>query len=186
MTNEMPRLKKEYLTKYKQELQKELELDSVMQVPVLEKIVVNAGLGEALDDKAVIDEMRAIFEAITGQKPVVTKAKKANATFKIRKGYEIGMAVTLRGDRAWYFFDKLTNIVFPRVKDFRGVSAESFDGSGNYSIGIKEHTAFPEIDSSKLQKVRSLQVTLVIKSGSDEASKAFLDKFGFPFVKDVN
>lgn len=182
----MPRLKKEYYTKIQKELQKELQYASIMEVPKLQKIVVNCGLGEALTNSVAIDEMKEVFEKITGQKPVVTKAKKAVSNFKIRKGYEIGMASTLRGDMMWYFFDKLINVVFPRVKDFRGLKLEAFDGNGNYSIGIKEHTVFPEIDSSKLQKVRSLQVTLVIKSKSDSASKALLDKFGFPFTKDGN
>ena len=186
MENEMPRLKKDYKEKYAAQLQKELGYKSRMEVPVLDKIVINCGLGEALTNSAALDEMKQVFEAISGQKPVVTKAKKANSTFKIRKGYEIGIATTLRGDRAWYFFDKLISIVFPRIKDFRGVNTDAFDEAGNYSIGIREHTSFPEIDSSKLQKIRSLQVTIVIKSDGKEASKAFLDKFGFPFAKNVN
>ena len=179
----MNKLRQEYTNKYRDELKKELGLDSVMAVPSLQRIIVNSGVGEAVDNKQALEDVKEIITLITGQKPVVTQAKKAVASFKIREGNEIGVKVTLRGDRMWDFFDKLINITLPRTKDFRGVSLESFDGSGNYSLGIEDHVVFPEVDPNKVQKIRSLQVTLVISGKSDEASKAFLDKFGFPFSK---
>ncbi|MBD3329058.1 50S ribosomal protein L5 [Candidatus Dojkabacteria bacterium] len=185
MEKTKPRLKEEFNKKIAKELQKELEYASIMAVPHLKKIVINSGVGEAVDNKVALEEVVEILTKISGQKPIITKAKKAISTFKIRKGQEIGAKVTLRGDRMWYFFDKLVNIVFPRVKDFRGLPPKAFDGSGNYSVGIEEHTVFPEIDTNKVQKVRSLQVILVIKSLSDEDSKKFLEKFGFPFAQIV-
>ena len=182
----MNRLRKLYTTKYKKELQKELGLDSIMAVPNLEKIVVNCGVGEAASNSQAIEEVVEIIQLITGQKPVVTKAKKAVSTFKIRQGDEIGVMVNLRGERMWDFFDKLVNVVLPRVKDFRGLSPKAFDGSGNYSLGLDDHIIFPEIDPNKVQKIRSLQVTLVFSTDDDEHSKAFLNKFGFPFKKHGN
>ncbi|HEQ65355.1 MAG TPA: 50S ribosomal protein L5 [bacterium] len=181
-----PRLKKEYYEKYRDELFTELGLSSIMEVPKLRKIVVNVGVGEAVDNSAALDEVVEILTEITGQKPVITKAKKAISTFKIRIGNEIGVMVTLRGDKMWYFFDKIISIALPRTKDFRGLSLGSFDGNGNYNIGIREHTVFPEIDPNKVQKVRGMQVTIMIDSNNDDQSKKLLDKFGFPFVKDVN
>ena len=178
----MNRLKELYTTKYRKELQKELNLDSIMAVPILQKIVVNTGLGEAVSNSQAIEEAVEMFSLITGQKPVVTKSKKAIATFKIRKGDEIGVMVNLRGERMWDFFDKLVNITMPRIKDVRGFSPKAFDGSGNYSIGLEDHIVFPEIDPNKVQKIRNMQITFVF-SGKDDYSKAFLDKFGFPFRK---
>jgi large subunit ribosomal protein L5 len=182
----MNRLKKLYKTKYREELQKELGLKSIMAVPNLEKIVINCGVGEAITNSQAIEDTVEMLQLIAGQKPVVTKAKKAIATFKIRQGDEIGAMVNLRGERMWDFFDKLTNVVLPRIKDFRGVSPKAFDGSGNYSLGIEDHIVFPEIDPNKVQKIRSLQVTFVFTSDEDGHSKAFLDKFGFPFKKHGN
>ena len=182
----MNRLKKLYTEKYREELKKELDLSSVMAVPKLEKIVVNCGVGEAVNNSQAIDDVVEIMQLITGQKPVVAKAKKAIATFKIRQGDDIGVVVNLRGQRMWDFFDKLVNVVLPRVKDFRGLSPKAFDGSGNYSLGITDHIVFPEVDPNKVQKIRSLQVTLVFSSDKDEYSKAFLNKFGFPFKKHGN
>jgi len=182
----MNRLREAYKNKYRDELKKELGLKSTMAVPNLERIVVNSGVGEAVDNKQALEDVIEIMTLITGQKPVVTSAKKAVSSFKIREGNEIGVKVTLRGDRMWDFFDKLVNITLPRVKDFHGLSPKSFDGSGNYSIGIEDHVVFPEIDPNKVQKLRSLQITLVISGNSDDNSKAFLDKFGFPFKKDGN
>ena len=127
-----------------------------------------------------------ILTQITGQKPIVNKARKAVSAFKIRKGLEIGTSVTLRGDRMWHFFDKLVNITLPRTKDFRGLSPKSFDGSGNYSLGIEDHTVFVEIDSNNVTKIRSLEVTIVTTAKTDKEGKLLLDKFGFPFKKDVN
>jgi large subunit ribosomal protein L5 len=181
----MNRLREQYKTKYRGELQKELGLKSVMAVPRLQKIIVNCGVGEAVTNAEALNDVVEILSLITAQKPVLTKAKKAIATFKIRKGDNIGAMVTLRGERMWDFFDKLVNVTFPRIKDFHGFSKKAFDGSGNYSIGIEDHIVFPEVDPNKVQKIRSLQITFVM-NGTDESSKAFLDKFGFPFGKNGN
>jgi large subunit ribosomal protein L5 len=180
----VPRLKKQYNEEFKDELMKELELENVHQIPRIKKIVVNIGLGEALDDRTILENVEQELRQITGQQPVVTLAKGAVSGFKIRKGDPIGMMVTLRGNRMWEFFDKLINVVFPRTKDFRGLPVSSFDSSGNYTIGIKEQTAFPEIDPNAVNKTRGMEVTLVIDSKIDKHSRAFLNKFGFPFVKD--
>jgi large subunit ribosomal protein L5 len=177
------RLKELYTNQYKKELFTELGLTNVMLVPKLTKIVVNVGAGEAVTNSQAIPEIVEVITLIAGQKPMIRKAKKAIAGFKLRPELEIGVAVTLRGDRMWEFFDKFISVVLPRTKDFRGLSPNAFDGRGNYSVGIKEHTVFPEIDTNKVQKIRSLQVTFVIKSPNDDASKKFLDKFGFPFAK---
>lgn len=177
------RLKEEYNNRIKAELNKELGCKNMMEVPRLMKITVNSGVGESVSNSAAIGEVVEVLTQITGQKPVVTKSKKAVSGFKLREDMEIGVAVTLRGDRMWHFFDKLVNVTMPRIKDFRGVSPKAFDGRGNYSLGIREHTVFPEIDTNKVQKLRGLQVTFTMKSRSDADSKAFLDKFGFPFAK---
>ena len=182
----MARLQEEYNKRIKKELIDERKYQNVMQVPTLEKIVVNVGVGEALTNKGAIDEVKDILMKITGQKPVVNKAKKAVSAFKVREGMEIGESVTLRGDRMWEFFDKLVNIVLPRTKDFRGLSPKAFDGHGNYSLGIEDHTVFIEINPNEVSKIRSLEVTLVTTAKNDEEAKVFLDKFGFPFRKDVN
>lgn len=180
------RLKDLYKNKIQAEIKEELKLSSVMDVPRLSKIVINSGVGEAITNSNAINEVVEVITLIAGQKPIVTKSKKAVSGFKLRENMEIGVSVTLRGEKMWHFFDKIINIVFPRTKDFRGMSLDSFDGNGNYSFGVKEHVAFPEIDPNKVQKIRGLQITFVFKSKSDEDTKVFLDKFGFPFVKDVN
>lgn len=180
-----PRLKKEYKEKIRGELLKELGVSNMMEVPVLKKIVVNVGLGEVTSDKNVVEEFAKDLTLITGQKPIPTIAKKAISGFKIREGDEIGLKVTLRGNRMWDFFDKLVNVVMPRTKDFRGLSNKAFDGSGNYTVGVKEHTVFPEIDPNAVMKMRGLEITLVMSTRNDEHAKAFLDKFGFPFSKDA-
>lgn len=177
------RLKEEYNNKIKAELMKELGCKNVMEVPRFQKITINSGVGEAVTNSAAIGEVVEVLTLITGQKPSVNKAKKAVAGFKLREDLEIGVSVTLRGDRMWHFLDKLINVTLPRTKDFRGLSQKAFDGRGNYSLGIKEHTIFPEIDTNKVQKLRGLQVTMTIKSRSDADSKALLTKFGFPFAK---
>jgi large subunit ribosomal protein L5 len=182
----MARLKEQYNKKLRDELLKETELSNIMAIPTLEKIVINVGVSEATTNSEAIDDVIEILTEISGQKPIVTKAKKAVSAFKVREGLEIGVAVTLRGDRMWEFFDKLVNIVLPRTKDFRGLPVTSFDGSGNYSIGIEDHTVFPEIDANKVKKIRSLQVTIVTTAREDKYAKQFLDKFGFPFREDVN
>ena len=182
----MSRLKEEYTTKVRDELLKEGDFSNIMAVPTLEKIVINVGASEATTNSDVIDELVEIVTQISGQKPIVTKAKKAVSAFKVRAGMDIGVAVTLRGERMWDFFDKLVNIVMPRTKDFRGLPVTSFDGAGNYSIGVEDHTVFPEIDANNVRKIRSLQVTIVTTAKDDKSAKMFLDKFGFPFRKDVN
>ncbi|MBP8979332.1 50S ribosomal protein L5 [Candidatus Dojkabacteria bacterium] len=181
----MNRLQEEYKKRIVGELMKEHNLTNVMEVPTLRKIVVNVGAGEAVENKGALEEIVEIVTKITGQKPVVNKAKKAVSAFKIREGMEIGVSATLRGDRMWQFFDKLINVVLPRTKDFRGLSPKSFDGSGNYSLGIEDHTVFIEIDPNNVTKIRSLEVTIVTTAKDDEGGKALLDKFGFPFIKNV-
>ena len=182
----MARLIEEYNKKIKKEIMKEKGWDNPMQVPSLEKIIVNVGAGEAVSNSGALEEIIEMLTLITGQKPVVNKAKKAISAFKVRQGMEVGVSVTLRGKRMWEFFDKLVNIVLPRTKDFQGLSPNSFDGAGNYTIGIEDHTVFIEIDPNNVTKVRSLQVTIVTTSKNDEDARVLLDKFGFPFRKDVN
>ena len=182
----MTRLREEYNKKIKKELMKEGGYTNHMQVPTIKKIVVNVGAGETVTNSGALAEISEMLKLITGQKPVVNRAKKAVSAFKIRQGMEIGVSVTLRGDRMWEFFDKLVNIVLPRTKDFRGLDVKSFDGAGNYSIGIEDHTVFVEIDPNNVTKVRSLQVTIVTTAKNDKEAKMLLDKFGFPFKKDVN
>ncbi|MDD2270565.1 MAG: 50S ribosomal protein L5 [Candidatus Dojkabacteria bacterium] len=182
----MSRLREEYKNKIMKELLKEEGFSNVMAVPTLKKIVLNVGVSEATTNSEVIEEMVGILTQISGQKPIVTKAKKAISSFKVREGMDLGVTVTLRGERMWDFFDKLVNVVFPRTKDFRGLSVTSFDGAGNYSIGIEDHTVFPEIDANNVRKIRSLQVTIVTTAKEDKSAKMFLDKFGFPFREDVN
>ncbi|HNR53432.1 MAG TPA: 50S ribosomal protein L5 [Candidatus Dojkabacteria bacterium] len=182
----MARLKEEYNNKIKQELMKEGGFKNPMEVPMLKKIVVNVGAGEAVNNKTAIEEIVEILRLITGQKPVVNKAKKAVSAFKIREGMEIGVSATLRGDRMWEFFDKLVNVVLPRTKDFRGLSPKSFDGAGNYSLGVEDHTVFVEIDPNNVTKIRSLEITIVTTAKNDKDARLLLDKFGFPFKKDVN
>lgn len=179
----MARLKEEFNKSIKGELQKELGYKSVMEVPRLLKVVVNTGVGDATKDSSAIDQAVEIITTIVGQKPKVSKSRIAVSSFKLRENMDIGVSATLRGEKMWEFFDKLINVVAPRTKDFRGYPANAFDGSGNYSLGIEEHTVFPEIDPNKNQKLRGLQVTVVTSAKSDKDAKAFLDKFGFPFSK---
>lgn len=182
----MARLREEYNNKIKAEIMKENGLENPMEVPTLKKIVVNVGAGETISNSSALNEIVDMITLITGQKPIVNKAKKAISAFKLRQGAEVGVSVTLRGDRMWEFFDKLVNVVLPRTKDFRGLSPKSFDGAGNYSVGIEDHTVFVEIDPNNVTKVRSLQVTIVTTATEDKYGKILLDKFGFPFRKDVN
>lgn len=182
----MSRLQEEYNKTIKKELIKGQGYSNAMEVPTLKKIVVNVGAGEAVENKQALEEIVEILTKITGQKPIVNKAKKAVSAFKIREGMDIGVSVTLRGGRMWEFFDKLVNIVLPRTRDFRGVSPKSFDGAGNYSLGIEDHTVFVEIDPNNVTKIRSLEVTIVTTARNNKDGKALLDKFGFPFTKNVN
>jgi len=182
----MSRLSEEYKTKVRGELLKEKEFSNVMAVPTLEKIVLNVGVSEATTDGEAIEQVVEMLGQIAGQRPIINKAKKAVSAFKVREGMDIGVSVTLRGERMWDFFDKLINVVMPRTKDFRGLPVAAFDGAGNYSIGIEDHTVFPEIDANNVRKIRSMQVTIVTTAKEDVPAKKFLDKFGFPFREDVN
>lgn len=182
----MARLLEEYNKRIKQELLKEGDFKNPLAVPSLEKIMINVGAGEALTNSSALDDIVEMVTLIAGQKPIVNKSKKAVSSFKLRKGEDIGVSVTLRGERMWEFFDKLINVALPRVKDFRGLNPKSFDGAGNYSIGLDDQTVFIEIDPNNIQKVRSLQITIVTTAKDDKSGKMLLDKFGFPFTKDVN
>lgn len=173
---------KTYKDTYIKELQQELGIKNVMQVPKLTKIVVNMGLGEALADQKVIERAGVQLTQITGQKPLTTRAKRSIATFKLRAGDKIGLKVTLRGSRMYDFLEKLTRIVLPRLRDFRGISRTGFDGQGNYNLGIPEITVFPEIDYAQLDKTRGLEITLVTTAKTDKFSLALLTKLGLPFT----
>ncbi|WP_354622691.1 50S ribosomal protein L5 [Psychromonas sp. MME2] len=165
------------------DLQKQFGYTSVMQVPRIEKITLNMGVGEALADKKVLENAAVDMAAISGQKPVITKARRSVAGFKIREGYPIGCKVTLRGVRMWEFFERLVTIAIPRVRDFRGLNAKSFDGRGNYSMGVREQIIFPEIDYDKVDKVRGLDITITTSAKTDEEGRALLTAFNFPFRK---
>jgi large subunit ribosomal protein L5 len=178
-----PRLKKIYKEQIAPELFKEFGYRSPMQTPKLEKIVVSMGVGEALQNKKLLDAAIADLTLITGQKAVKTKARKSIANFKIRTGQEIGAKVTLRGAMMYEFLDRLVNIALPRVKDFRGINQNAFDGHGNYSLGITEQIIFPEIDFDKIERVAGLNVVIVTTARTDAEAKAFLAKFGMPFRK---
>ncbi len=169
------------MTEVVPQLKAKLGYTNVMQLPELEKIVLNIGLGEAIQDSKALEAAEKDLATISGQRPVITKAKKSIAPFKLRAGMPIGMMVTLRGKRMYDFFDKLVNIVLPRFRDFRGVSRDSFDGRGNYSLGIKEQIVFPEIDYDKIDKVRGLEVTIVTTAKNDDEARTLLELMGMPF-----
>jgi large subunit ribosomal protein L5 len=154
-----------------------------MQVPRIEKITLNMGLGEAVADKKVLENAQADMTAIAGQKPIVTVARKSVAGFKIREGYPIGCKVTLRGERMWEFLERLISIAIPRIRDFRGLNPKSFDGRGNYSMGVREQIIFPEIDFDKVDKVRGMDITITTSANSNDEARALLDAFNFPFKK---
>ena len=177
-------MKEKYLNEVSPALMKSLGLANVMQVPRITKVVINIGMGEAMENPKALDAAVQDLGAITGQKPVITKARKSIANFKLREGRAIGTAVTLRGDKMWAFLDRLMNIVLPRVRDFRGVSAESFDGRGNYTLGLREQIIFPEIEYDKVDKVRGMEITIVTTAPSDEQAAALLQMLGMPFRKD--
>ncbi|MGF1730587.1 50S ribosomal protein L5 [Photobacterium kasasachensis] len=172
---------------YKETLVKELsekfEYQSIMQVPRIEKITLNMGVGEAINDKKLLENAAADMTAIAGQKPLITVARKSVAGFKIREGYPIGCKVTLRGERMWDFFERLISIAVPRIRDFRGLNPKSFDGRGNYSMGVREQIIFPEIDYDKVDRVRGLDITITTSAKSDEEAHALLSAFNFPFRK---
>ena len=179
----MNRMKERYQKELVPALMEGLNLDNVMMVPRVTKVVVNIGLGEAMDNPKALDAAVADILLITGQKPVITKARKAIANFKLREGRSIGVKVTLRGERMWSFLDRLLNIVLPRVRDFRGVSSEAFDGRGNYTLGLREQLIFPEIEYDKIDKVRGLEVTVVTTAQNDDQARVLLQLLGMPFRK---
>ena len=180
----MNRLQEQYKNEIAPALYKELGLDNVMQIPRLTKIVVNIGVGEALDNPKALDAAVNDLTIITGQKPVVIAARKANSNFKLREGRQIGVKVTLRGEKMWAFLDRLINIALPRVRDFRGISPDSFDGRGNYTLGLTEQLIFTEIQYDKIDKVRGMEVSIVTTAETDDQARELLRKFGMPFRKD--
>lgn len=178
------RLKERYLTEVVPQLKARLGYENVMQLPKLEKIVLSIGLGEAVQNPKALEAAERDLTIISGQHPVITRAKKSVASFKVRTGMSIGMMVTLRGKRMYDFFDKLVNVVLPRFRDFQGLTMDSFDGRGNYSLGIREQIVFPEIDYAKIDKVRGLQVTIVTTAKNDDEARSLLGLAGMPFRKD--
>ncbi len=176
-----PRLKQKYHDEIKKALQEEFGYPNVMQIPGLVKVVVNTGVGEAARDGKVIDGAVDDLTKITGQKPVVTKARKSIAQFKLREGQPIGAHVTLRGDRAWEFIDRLVNLALPRIRDFRGLSGAQFDGNGNYTFGLQEQSVFHEINQDKIDRVRGFDITVVTTAKTDDEGRALLRLLGFPF-----
>jgi large subunit ribosomal protein L5 len=176
-----PRLKERYMNELLPALQEELGLGNVMQVPRLEKIVINCGVGLATQQASLLDGALVDLGVITGQKPVVTRAKKSIAGFKLREGQEIGAKVTLRGDRAWEFLDRLIATAIPRIRDFRGLSPRSFDGHGNYTFGVTEQLIFPEVDYDRIDTTRGMDITIATTARTDDEGRALLAAFGFPF-----
>jgi len=179
----MNRLRQKFDNEVKKSMTEKFNYNSVMQVPSIDKIVINMGLGEAVSNSKVLDEAVAELALITGQKPVVTRAKKSIAGFRLREGMPIGCKVTLRGERMYDFLDKLISVSLPRVRDFRGVSTKSFDGRGNFTLGVKEQLIFPEIDFDKVSKVRGMDIVIVTTANTDEESRELLTQFGMPFQK---
>lgn len=179
----MNRLKEIYKEEIAPALFDELSLENVMQIPKIEKIVVNIGVGDALDNPKALDEAVRDLTTITGQRPVVTKAKKSIANFKLREGRLIGTKVTLRGNRMWSFLDRLVNVALPRVRDFRGISPDSFDGRGNYTLGLDEQLIFPEVNYDEVNQVRGMEITIVTTAQTDDQARALLTKVGMPFRK---
>ncbi len=178
-----PRLKEQYSNEIAKQLQEKFGFKSNMRVPKLEKIILSQGLGEAVADKKVIESAMKDMASITGQQPVTTYSKKDISNFKLRKGMPIGVMVTLRGEKMYEFLDRFINVALPRTRDFRGVNAKGFDGSGNFNMGITEHIIFPEIDIDKVNKILGMDITFVTSTKSDEEAKALLDAFKFPFTK---
>ena len=179
----MTRMKKKYQEEVAPALMKKFSYKSVMQIPKLEKIVVNVGCGDARDNAKALDAVVKDISAITGQKAVVTNARKSVANFKLREGMPVGVKVTLRQDKMWEFLDRLFNVALPRVRDFRGISANSFDGRGNYALGIKEQLIFPEIDYDKIEKIRGMDIAICTTANTDEEAKELLELLGAPFIQ---
>ncbi|MGB9640091.1 MAG: 50S ribosomal protein L5 [Anaerolineales bacterium] len=180
----MNHMRERYQKEVAPALLKTLNLDNVMQIPKVKKVVVNVGVGEALDNPKALEAAVEDITKITGQKPIVTKARKSIANFKLREGRAIGVKVTLRGERMWDFLDRLINIALPRVRDFRGVPANAFDGRGNYTLGLREQLVFPEIDYDKIDKLRGLEISIITSARTDEEGRQLLKLLGMPFKKD--
>ena len=180
----MSALKEKYKDEVVPELMKSYGYKNVMQVPRLEKVVLNIGLGEAIQEAKALESAEKDLAAITGQHPITTRSKKSIAAFHLREGMTVGMKVTLRGERMYHFFDKLVNITLPRIREFQGVSRDSFDGRGNYTLGFKEQVAFPEMDYDKIEKVRGLEVSIGTTARTDDEGRQLLELLGMPFVRD--
>jgi large subunit ribosomal protein L5 len=177
------RMKEKYLTEVVPGLQKEFSYSNPMQVPHVHKVVVNIGMGEAIQNAKAMDAAVSDLSTITGQRPVITRAKRSVAAFKLREGMQIGCMVTLRGDRMYHFLDKLMSVALPRIRDFQGISAEAFDGRGNYTLGLREQLVFPEIDYDKVDKVRGMEISIVTTARTDEEGRRLLKLMGMPFKK---
>jgi len=182
----MSNLQERYQQEIREKLQKEFGLDNLLAVPKVEKVVISMGLGEATQDKKIIEKAAEDLTAITGQKPKITKARQSISTFKLRKGEPIGLMVNLRGKRMYNFLEKLFRIVLPRLRDFKGLSKKGFDGRGNYSLGIKEQIVFPEVDYAKIDKIRGLEVTIVTNSKDNQQAERLLAELGMPFEEEKN
>ena len=182
---DVPRLKERYEGELRKKLQADLELANPMEVPRVTKIVINMGVGKATQQRSLLDGAVNDLEIITGQKPMVTKAKKSIAGFKLREGNEIGAKVTLRGNRMWEFYDRLVSLAIPRIRDFRGLSPTQFDGRGNYTFGVTEQLIFPEIDYDKIDTVRGMDITIVTTARTDDHARALLRALGFPFRREA-
>lgn len=183
-STDIPRLKRRYLDQIRDQLQADLGLSNVMEVPRLEKIVVNMGVGDAVNQGSLLEHAVTDLTQITGQKPLVTRAKKSIANFKLREGNAIGAKVTMRGDRMWEFLDRLIALAIPRIRDFRGLPPDSFDGRGNYTFGVTEQLIFPEIDYDQIDQTRGMDITIVTTARTNAEGKALLDAFGFPFKRE--
>ncbi len=180
-TRETPRLRQRYADEIAPAMLEEFDYDNAMQVPRIEKVVVNIGIGEAITDGKAIDHASGDMRLITGQQPIVIKAKKSVAAFRLRQGMPIGLKVTLRGERMWAFLDKLVSVALPRIRDFRGVPENAFDGHGNYTLGLKEQLIFPEIDYDKIDKTRGMEITIVTTARTDDEARSLLSRLGMPF-----
>ena len=181
---DMPRLKEKYVKELRDQLQKELDIKNVNDIPRLRKIVVNMGVGAATSDHKILDHAVEDMRTITGQQPMICRAKKSIASFKLREGQAIGCKATLRGDRMWEFYDRLVSTAIPRIRDFRGLSQKSFDGRGNYTFGVTEQLIFPEIDYDKIDRTRGMDITIVTSAKTDAQALALLKSLGFPFKED--
>jgi large subunit ribosomal protein L5 len=181
---QVPRVKRRYFDEIRSQLKDDLGLDNIMQVPRLEKIVINMGVGAALQQQSLLDGAVEDLTIISGQKPVVTRAKKSIAGFKLREGNAIGAKVTLRGDRMWEFYDRLVSIAVPRIRDFRGLPRDAFDGNGNYTFGVTEQLIFPEIDYDKVDATRGMDITIVTTARTNAEGRALLESLGFPFKRE--